>query len=162
MYLTHDEWQATVARLITRARLVVVTLGDSAGTMWELAEAMRVLPPQRLLLTVPRMSPEQYQAIRTRNIEDLRDVPAQKRNTTWTGGIVPSLPDKSALARSPSTTEGLIHFSTDWQPSYVTLPPRSSMSAAVGYSLGTDLRKALRSALTQLSAHERHTGRYCG
>jgi hypothetical protein len=153
MYLPGNGWQPTVAQLITDARLVVVTLATSAGTMWELAEAMRAVPAQRLLLMVPAMPQEEYQAIRTQNITDLRDTSA--RNPTWKNNKAPSLP---GMDKSGSVPAGLIRFSEEWQPTFVRTMPRDPLSTVLGWSLSHDLRKGLRPAFVQLHAHEQRTG----
>ena len=63
MYLPRDDWQAPVRELMRRARPVVVVLGDGPGVLWELNEAMRILPPERLVLVVP-MDDEEYEQFR--------------------------------------------------------------------------------------------------
>lgn len=155
MYLAQD-WQPTVARLIRNARLVVVTLASSEGTMWELAEAMRTMPPQRLLLMVPPMKPDEYEAIRARNAEELH---GPVRNPTWNGQRVPALPDSDEAVSGPS---GLIRFSEQWQPTFVRLPRRDPVSSGYGWSLSYDLRRGLRPAFDALSSYERSTATRSG
>lgn len=153
MYLPKDRWQPTVAELITKARLVVVTLASSAGTMWELAEAMRTLPPQRLLLMVPPMRREQYAAIRAQNIEDLRDTGEPRSNPTWINHSAPSLPSHLPDMDGSSVQLGLIRFSEGWQPTFFTIRRHNPMR-----SLSPDLRSGLRPALNELYAYEQRTG----
>ncbi|MCR6487778.1 hypothetical protein M8542_33630 [Amycolatopsis sp. OK19-0408] len=165
MYLPHQGWQPAVAQLIEQARLVVLTLGAGAGTMWELAEAMRVLPPQRLLLVVPRMPKEDYDGIREQNIRDLRDTQVRARNPTWENGDAPALPPQQpgghpAAARSLVTT-GLIRFSSAWQPAFTEVnDPDRVLGSRL--SLFGDLCKGLRPAFRQLIAYEREAGRCHG
>lgn len=45
LYLPLDDWQDTVRQLMERARPVVMALGTGPGLMWELMEAVRILPP---------------------------------------------------------------------------------------------------------------------
>ncbi|MCO8275838.1 hypothetical protein M1L60_35185 [Actinoplanes sp. TRM 88003] len=53
VHLPLDDWQEPVSDLIGRARLVVLSAGTSKGTLWELQECMRLLPPKRLVVLVP-------------------------------------------------------------------------------------------------------------
>jgi hypothetical protein len=62
-YLPFEGWQEPVRALISKARLVVLSLGMGEGTLWELVEAMSLLPPERLILLVP-MDEEDYEAFR--------------------------------------------------------------------------------------------------
>ncbi|MFF3253932.1 hypothetical protein ACFYWP_23675 [Actinacidiphila glaucinigra] len=65
MYFPKSDWKRPVSRLMERARLVVISLGTGDGTIWEVAEAMCVVPPQRLLLIVPgEMEDEEYDRVR--------------------------------------------------------------------------------------------------
>ena len=165
MYLPEHTWQPTVAHLIRRARLVVVTLAPSAGTMWELAEAMRVLPPQRLLLMVPPLGQEMYEAIREKNLRTLRDVTQADRNPTWQGQSTPMLPGYQPsmnVLRPNVSTSGLIHFSRDWQASFAKIRYPDRHTVGLGLTLFYFLRRGLRPALEELSAHERRTGWHCG
>ncbi len=51
-YLPLHNWKPTVSDAIRKARLVVLATGTSEGTLWEFTEAVRLLPPERLLVTV--------------------------------------------------------------------------------------------------------------
>jgi hypothetical protein len=62
-YLPFEGWQETVRELMTKARLVVLSLGTGEGTLWELVEAMSTLPPERLILLVP-MNEDDYETFR--------------------------------------------------------------------------------------------------
>ena len=52
LYVTNDAWQATVSALMRRAALVVLRVGSSPGVVWEIEEALRLLPRERLLLVL--------------------------------------------------------------------------------------------------------------
>jgi hypothetical protein len=52
LYVDHSRWQAEVAALMSRAALVVVRVGASPGVLWEIDQALKVIPRQRLVLTV--------------------------------------------------------------------------------------------------------------
>ncbi|WP_369364383.1 hypothetical protein AB5L52_14590 [Streptomyces sp. CG4] len=159
MYLPEEEevWHQPVSRLIERARLVTLTLGSSAGTMWELTEAMRILPPQRLLLMVPGMTGRaEYEAIRTKNERALKALPEAARNQTWKSNTPPSLPNPPFKEWSGPEI-GLIHFSPDWEPTFT----RTGSSDLPWENLCTSLIRGLRPTFDQLAAHEEKTRWHC-
>lgn len=159
MSLPETSWRQSVGQLMRRARLVTLTLGSSAGTMWELAEALRTLPPQRLLLLVPgMMDPGEYEAIRAGNERALRELPESARNPTWKWGTPPSLPDHDEPDRADPLI-GLVHFSADWEPTFTSLPHGAQLP---GRNLFTRLAHGLGPVFDQLVAHEEKTGRHCG
>lgn len=56
-YLRKDDWKPDVRRLMRRARLVIFVAGlgkteSAEGVIWEFAEAVRILPPSRVILLV--------------------------------------------------------------------------------------------------------------
>ncbi|MGI5466347.1 hypothetical protein [Streptomyces sp. CA-132043] len=159
MYLPKNSWQEPVRDLMVRARLVTLTLGSSAGTVWELAEAMRTLPPQRLLLIVPgMMRAAEYETLRKGNETALRALPESSRNHTWKSDTLPSLPDRVADQRSLDPVAGVIHFSADWEPTFTPMP-RTDFP---WQNLCTGLIRTLSPAFQQLVSHEEKTGRHCG
>jgi hypothetical protein len=159
MYLPKTSWKQSVRQLMMRARLVTLTLGSSAGTMWELAEAMRILPPQRLLLMVPgMMRKEEYETICKKNETALRAVPESKRNHTWKSNTPPSLPDFAFDKSITDPVIGLIHFSADWEPTFTRMP----RIGPAWRNLFTGLIRGLRPVFEQLVAHEEKTGWHCG
>lgn len=167
MYLPKTSWQQPVRELMMRARLVALTLGSSAGTMWELSEAMRILPPQRLLLLVPgEMSKEEYEMIREKTERVLQALPESRGNHTWKGNTPPSLPDGASGQPSTDSVIGVIHFSADWEPTFTRTPNHGLPWEAVGgfpwENLCTSLIRGLRPAFEQLVAHEEETGWHCG
>ncbi len=50
LYVAHDAWQQEVLRLMRNAALVVVRVGASPGVLWEIEQALTLLPRQRLVL----------------------------------------------------------------------------------------------------------------
>jgi TM2 domain-containing membrane protein YozV len=50
LYVGHDVWQQEVLRLMRSAVLVVVRVGASPGVLWEIEQALSVLPRERLVL----------------------------------------------------------------------------------------------------------------
>jgi hypothetical protein len=140
MYLPHEAWQEPVRELMRRSRLTALTLGTSEGTMWELAEAFRLLPPQRLVLFIPALKKAEYQRIRA-NVPRLPECPA-RLDTQYRTVI-----------------QGVIHFAADWTP---TIAPVVDDYANVTSNLFTAIMPALQPAFTALEEYEKETGMLCG
>lgn len=140
MYLPHEAWQEPVRELMRRSRLTALTLGTSEGTMWELAEAFRRLPPQRLVLFIPALKKAEYQRIRAN---------------------VPRLPECPAWLDTQYRTviQGVIHFAADWTP---TIAPVVDDYANVTSNLFAAIMPALQPAFTALEEYEKETGMLCG
>lgn len=51
-YLPVDDWQETVLRLMDAARLVMLGIGHTYSLIWELDQAIKRLPPERLVLLI--------------------------------------------------------------------------------------------------------------
>ncbi len=127
--------------------------------MWEISEAMRILPPQRLLLFVPGMMSEgEYEAIRKKNEIALRAIPESERNHTWKSGIPPALPDCASIRRFTDPVIGVVHFSADWEPTFT----RTCGTSNPWENLCTSLIGGLRPAFEQLVTYEEGTGWHCG
>ncbi|MEO8806471.1 MAG: TM2 domain-containing protein [Burkholderiaceae bacterium] len=52
LYVSHEEWQAVVGRLMRQAGLVVVRVGPSPGVLWEIGQALTQIPRERLALVM--------------------------------------------------------------------------------------------------------------
>lgn len=65
LYLPTDDWQRPVRDLMSRARLVVIFMDPTPGTVWEFNEALKRVAPQRLLLVAPA-DKERYNRFRAR------------------------------------------------------------------------------------------------
>jgi hypothetical protein len=65
-YRPPDQWQDTVLEFMRRARFVFIVLGSGEGLVWELSQALRIVPPERLALVVfgELTPPADYQRIR--------------------------------------------------------------------------------------------------
>ena len=104
-YLPLDDWQKPVSDLIRKARLVVLSAGTSEGTLWELRECMRLLPPSRVVLLV---------ALEADAYEKFRRV---------AGARIPRFrPDpriKNPMLRS--SLQALIRYDDQWRPTFVWL-----------------------------------------
>jgi hypothetical protein len=143
MYLpssSDEAWQEPVRRLMQRSRLTVLTLGSSEGTMWELAEAMRTLPPHRLILFVPAMDRAEYQRIS-------QESPRLPAAPTWLASY-----RREAL-------QAVITFAEDWTP---TLTHVMETRGNPRWNLFTALVLALKPAFATLESYEKRTGRLSG
>ncbi|NKE58162.1 hypothetical protein FXN61_15575 [Lentzea sp. PSKA42] len=152
MYLPHD-WQEPVRTLVRDARLVVLVLGRGPGTLWELGESMRVLPPERLVLVNP-MKRAEYGKFRETARRELHAQADELWRTTGHRWTPPELPDPPADRQMPSLVRGIIHFTKDWEPTYFALP---RVPLPEDYLLGA-LDRALWVPMLRLAAHERRVG----
>ncbi|MFF4209034.1 hypothetical protein ACFYZE_06635 [Streptomyces sp. NPDC001796] len=126
-YLPLNDWKPAVSDLIRRARLVTLVAGTGPGTLWELTEAVRLLPPERLLLLV--LSDEAgYERFREAVPKTFEDRARELREKGELPARAPSFPPYPAL-RNPDTkltwigVQGLIHFSSAWEPTFTRADP---------------------------------------
>ncbi|MCY1136970.1 hypothetical protein OWR29_03105 [Actinoplanes sp. Pm04-4] len=140
MYLPLAGWQGPVSELIRKSRLTVLTLGTSAGTMWELAESFRLLPPHRLVLFIPALTRTDYERIRA---------------------AAPRLPECPEWLDAGYRTviQGVIYFDADWTPA---VAPVLDDSGNVTANLFTAMMPALLPAFAALEQYEKETGVLCG
>ncbi|MFI9834845.1 hypothetical protein ACIHIX_45050 [Streptomyces sp. NPDC051913] len=154
-YLPLAEWQAPVSGLIGRARIVALVTGSSPGTLWELTECMRLLPPQRLLLLV--FSDEvEYEEFRTavpaafeeRSREMAGEGSAPLRTPVFPA--YPPLHNPQSLVRGTGL-QGLIHFDAAWQPTFTRCDyTRFWTLTLMGRQMKTD-RRVVRPVLRRLA-----------
>ncbi|MEU7649232.1 hypothetical protein [Streptomyces huasconensis] len=107
-------WHAPVSKMMARARLVVVILGDSEGLAWELTEAFRVVPPQRLVLVVPVRGTSGYARLQ----QQLRE--AMRPHLRPTDQVL-ELPAYGGSFGVSSRAQGIIYFTSGWQAVYAPL-----------------------------------------
>jgi hypothetical protein len=149
VYLEHDDWQKQVRELMLRARLVVIALGASEGTLWELAEAVSILPPERIILVVPMMEQE-YEGVRKKAADRLRARAEQVWRDTGKRWLPPELPAYVGRREIRSTIQGLIYFSSNWEPVFMRLRSPKLIDG----SLRTAIERAMWPIAAQLSAYE--------
>jgi hypothetical protein len=137
MYLPRHDWQDPVRRLMRGATLVVIVLGKGQGTRWEIGEAMRILPPERLILFVP-MKEKEY--------EEFRSLAAD-----WAPIALPPYERSRALT---SRVRGVVYFRPGRQAEFAALQ-RPSL---VEDQLVGSLDRALWPAMEQLTERDRRTG----
>ncbi|MEU6234357.1 hypothetical protein [Kitasatospora sp. NPDC047058] len=127
LYLPLNDWQPVVSDLIHRARLVVLVAGPGPGTLWEFTEAVRLLPPARLVLLVlpdavtsPPDSPTTYDRFRQAvppafAARAVSDPPPRLPEC-------PPLRHPDRMRREPSI-RGFVRFGPAWTPEFVRLDP---------------------------------------
>lgn len=127
-----DEWKSEVSELIRRARLVLLVAGIShekesaRGTLWEFIEAVKTLPPARLLLLVCT-GPDEYHRFRDAAAEYFAERGEELRRE-GASSRMPALPDypplrSPRLRRGRHPLRGVIRFADDWTPEFVLFDP---------------------------------------
>lgn len=119
-YLEPDggAWQPEVSELIRRARLVIIVAaigehaGSGEGTLWEYAEAVRLLPPSRVVL-VAFGRRDEYERFRTRATEYFAEragdgIPPPPELPGWPEHLRPR------LLRSAYPFHGIVRFDAGW------------------------------------------------
>ncbi|MEU6328101.1 hypothetical protein ABZ851_12575 [Streptomyces sp. NPDC047049] len=128
-----DEWKSEVSELIRRARLVLLVAGIShekesaQGTLWEFMEAVKTLPPARLLLLVCT-GPDEYHRFRDAAGEYFAERGEELRREGGASSRMPALPDypplrSPRLRRGRHPLRGVIRFADDWTPEFVLFDP---------------------------------------
>lgn len=150
------DWKPTVSRLIREARLVVLATGTTEGTLWEFTEAVRLLPPERLLVMVFtdaagydlfRREAEAHFTARAAEFEG-------EEATRLAGFRWPHYPP----LKNPGTrismvgTQGFITFGPGWEPEFVRLDPTAVRALT---RLGR-LRKVMRRQVNPAMRRVKH------
>ncbi|QGV77849.1 hypothetical protein [Streptomyces ficellus] len=132
-YLKADEWKSEVSELIRRARLVLLVAGTSheresaQGTLWEFTEAVKTLPPARLLLLLCT-GPDAYHRFRDAAAEYFAERGEELGRDGAASSRMPMLPDypplrSPRLRRGRHPLRGVIRFADDWTPELVLFDP---------------------------------------
>jgi hypothetical protein len=141
-YLPLDDWKDTVSGLIGGAHVVLLSAGPGPGTVWEFVEAVRILPPERLVL-LAYCDPAAYDRFRQAAAEEYerrsRTEPGAPETGRWPP--LPALPDfpPPARPRRPLwevwlnggrkrlrwdfALKGLMVFTSDRQATFVRFDP---------------------------------------
>ncbi|WP_053731673.1 hypothetical protein [Nocardia sp. NRRL S-836] len=101
-----DNWQDPVRALMTRARLVVIALDPTPGTLWEFVEARKVVAPQRLLLVAG--DERSYRAFRELAAAELGEQ------------VLPEYRAPDLPVGLPFFS-GLVTYSPAWEPTFTPL-----------------------------------------
>ncbi|MFG1699749.1 hypothetical protein [Nonomuraea sp. NPDC049309] len=158
LYLPLNDWQAPVRELMRRARMVVLSLGPGEGTMWELREAFRTLPPERLILLVP-MDREEYMTFRSCVHANLAEHNVRVHPRSGGSPMVPQLPESTSQGNAPSIIRGAICFTPEWNAEYLNLEEHARTLTFIIDWLPQALRVALRPAVRRLAAYEFDTAK---
>lgn len=116
--LSGDDWQGPVQELMTRARLVILALDPTPGTLWEFVTATQVVEPQRLVLVATDEAA--YERFRTQAMAAQAEQAEEVRHRTGRPGSVRALPEyvppRDHLRDLPLS--GLITYSDQWTPTF--------------------------------------------
>lgn len=157
MYLPLHGWKEPVREMMRNASLVVLVLGHGAGTLWELGEAFRILPPQRLLLlvTMPRHEYDRCRQVVETGLQMQAETLKRETGANWKPPSLPDYTDGPVLA---SRIRGLIYFTPDWKAVFAPLerPPRHENQ------LMGSLDRTMWPAAVQLTTYEQQTGKRHG
>ena len=104
IYTSDEEWKDVVKRQMRATRLVVIRATVGENVLWELAQAVSTLEPQRVLILVFEMKAEDYESFRIK-ANPILGVSLPERATPWLFGRV----------------SGFISFAADWTPSFLAL-----------------------------------------
>jgi hypothetical protein len=104
IYTSDEEWKDIVKRQIQAAQLVVIRAAAGENVLWELAQALKILNPQKLLILFQNMKVKDYEAFRAR-ANSILDVP---------------LPESTRIQRYRRVW-GFISFTAGWKPSFLAL-----------------------------------------
>lgn len=131
-YLPKGGWKPQVSDAISRSRLVAIVAaidqgqGEAEGTLWEFAEAVRLLSPSRLMLLIGS-GPVEYDRFRkaaasySRNPEEQKLSARQRRVLSHLPRYPP--PRFPQRLRKPNQLRGVIRFDDSWRPAFVLFDP---------------------------------------
>ncbi|RJL31752.1 hypothetical protein D5H75_18835 [Bailinhaonella thermotolerans] len=124
--LPEDGWREVLTRALPYADLVFLpTVGTAPATLWQFTEAVRLLPPRRLVLLVPsgEQADEEYASFRAaagRALTERRAALSGGERAAVADVLLPGeLPPVPDPDREPAL-RAAIHFDADWTP--VVLP----------------------------------------
>lgn len=175
-YLPLNDWQSKVSRLIAGAHAVLLSAGPGPGTVWEFTEAVRLVPPTRLLLPAYCDAPT-YDRFREAVAEEYdrrsRTEPGAPGTGLWPP--LPALPDYPSPARPERprwevllnggkkrlrwdfTLKGLIVFRPDWAARFVRFDPTTVRMSST-WTLSRLVRRELQPVMDQLTALDTREG----
>ena len=135
MYASDTEWKGIVIQRMQSASLVVIRASTRRGLLWEVEQAIHLLPPQNVVFFILDMTKKDYHQFAVRVHEDLAlnlpDVP--------TFSLLQAVVD---YRQNPSKAQsGFIYFLADWTPVFLPLP---TTIVRLGYN---DLRESFNVAL---------------
>jgi len=102
IYVSDAEWQDKVTGLMSRARLVLLRAGSTAGFWWEVERVAREVPPEKLLFLLPYDAAE-YEAFR------------RKAETYLPCRLPPYAPGRKHIG----SIQGVLFFQPGWIPQLI-------------------------------------------
>ena len=108
------EWKIRVFGLMQKARLVVIRLGDSPSLHWEIAQARRILQPEKLLLIVPLQKLFDYEGFKS---QADRELAIRIQHTDFSEPISQILIRILTLGRRFQdyySFQGFVYFDDEW------------------------------------------------
>ncbi|MEE4595872.1 hypothetical protein V2J94_28940 [Streptomyces sp. DSM 41524] len=147
LYLPPEGWRRALSEAISRAHLVVLVAGTGAEALWALTEALRVLPPARLLVLV-RADPESYEAFRRAASEAFAERADDMKRSHGAAYQPPRFPrypsgERGAAWRRGAPVRGVMRFTDDGNPVFLPFTP----SPASNDSPRLELRQWIQSQL---------------
>jgi hypothetical protein len=135
MYASDTEWKDIVLDRMQSASLVVIRASTRRGLLWEVEQAIHLLPPQSVVFFILNMTMKDYHQFAARVHEDLAlnlpDVPAFS--------LLQAVVD---YRQNPSKAQsGFLYFPADWTPVFLPLP---ATIMRLGYN---DMRESFNVAL---------------
>jgi hypothetical protein len=135
MYASDAEWKDILLDRMQSASLVVIRASTRRGLLWEVEQAIHLLPPQNVVFFILDMTMTNYHQFAARVHEDLAlslpDIPAFS--------LLQAVVD---YRQNPSKAQsGFIYFPTDWTPVFIPLP---ATVVRIGYN---DQRASFNAAL---------------
>ncbi|WP_406135855.1 hypothetical protein [Streptomyces sp. NBC_01089] len=163
-----DDWQATVSGLIAGAHVVLMSVGPGPGTVWEFTEAVRLLPPTRLVLVV------YSDAVTYQRFREAVAVEYERRSRTETPAPgtswppLPALPDYPQPARPHRprwevllngrkrlrwdfVLKGVVVFAPDWKAGFTRFDP-TTLRLPSPLTVTRLVRRELRPIMAELDA----------
>ncbi len=133
MYIPNDNWQDRIKSLMSKARLVVLRLGETESLLWEMKEAVHCVNPEQLLFLVS-FNKEQYEVFH-QNLQ---------------GYLTCQLPEYNGGKKVFSNLRGIIYFEPNWTPHFIRLKVGNLLRLSVTEPLVTVLKMALKPVFEQL------------
>jgi hypothetical protein len=135
LYVSNEEWQATVLEFMSKAQLVILMGGSSRNYSWEFQKAVEMVESQRLLLLIPS---------KAKDLMDFRQL-AQRLIPRFELEI-----PKNAIFRG-RTFQAILYFKQDWTPHYAVAKAPAHFRKTLTPSIVPALKMALRPVYAQLN-----------
>ncbi|MFD7277039.1 hypothetical protein ACFV80_08260 [Streptomyces sp. NPDC059862] len=132
-YLPQENWKLAVGDMMQQARLILFLAGlhskneSAEGTLWELAEAVRRVPPNRVFLFVCGEAGE-YNHFREATETYFRDLASRTHQAGEASALFPPLPAYPPLhnpkkLKKAIPLNGVIRFNPDWSSEFIFFDP---------------------------------------